>query len=91
MRGIKGAHTDTRTSHSLRSVATWTGAVVAASGVLTDLIVSALMSSISALIDVYSRPQKDEVVVVVVFVFTVFPNCLNIFPKTIAEFLITLN
>lgn len=60
MRGIKDAHTDTRTSHSLRSVATWTGAVVAASGVLTDLIVSALMSSISALIDVYSRPQKDS-------------------------------
>lgn len=57
---IMGAHTDTSTPHSLRSVASWTGAVVAASGVLTDLIVSALMSSISALINVCSRPEKDE-------------------------------
>lgn len=72
MRGIKDAHTDTRTSHSLRSVATWTGAVVAASGVLTDLIVSALMSSISALIDVYSRPQKDSSRNIAKFVFLQF-------------------
>lgn len=59
MRDIKDLHTDTGPSHSLGSVATWTGAVVAASGVLTDLIVSALMSAISALIDVCSRHTED--------------------------------
>ncbi len=60
MRDIKDAHTDTGTSHSLRSVTTWTGAVVAASAVLTDLIVSALMSSISALIDVYGMHKEHR-------------------------------
>lgn len=56
----RGEHTDTGTSHPLRSVATWTGAVVATSGILTDLIVSALMSSISALIDVYKKATHEK-------------------------------
>lgn len=54
MISITDVHTEAGPPHSLRSVATWTGAVVAASGILTDLIVSALMSAIPALIDVYS-------------------------------------
>lgn len=62
---MRDAHTDTRPPHSLRPVATWTGAVVAASGILTDLIVSALMSSISALVDVYSRPHRREKLITV--------------------------
>lgn len=45
---------DTRASHSLGPVAPRAGAVVAASGVLTDLVVSALMSTVSALINVYT-------------------------------------
>lgn len=47
---------ETGPSHSLRPVATWAGAMVAASCILTDLIVSALMSAISALINVYTCP-----------------------------------
>lgn len=45
---------NTGPSYSLRSEASWTGTVVAASGILTDLVVSALMGTISALIDVYT-------------------------------------
>lgn len=48
--------TNTGPSYSLSSVATRTSTVVTASGILTDLVVSALMGAISALIDVY-RPQ----------------------------------
>lgn len=59
MRDMKDVHTKTGPPHSLRSVATWTRAVVAASGVLTDLIVSALMGAISALIDVYSTKDAE--------------------------------
>lgn len=55
----KDVRTNTRTSYSLRSVATWTSTMVTASGILTDLVVSALMSAVSALIDVY-RPQETQ-------------------------------
>lgn len=60
MRDKKDVHTETGPSHSLRPVATWAGAMVAASCILTDLIVSALMSAISALINVYSKPQRIQ-------------------------------
>ena len=53
----KHVRTDAGPSHSLRPVAPWTRTVVAASGVLTDLVVSALVGSIPALIDVYNRQQ----------------------------------
>lgn len=56
---MKDVRTNTRPSDSLGSVATWTSAVVAASGVFTDLVVSALMGAISALIDVYNRATRD--------------------------------
>lgn len=49
---LTATHTNAGTSHSLRPVAAWTGAVVAPSGVLTDLIVSTLVSSVPALVDV---------------------------------------
>lgn len=48
--------TDAGAPHSLGSVSTGAGAVVAASRILADLIVSALMRPVSALIDVYRRP-----------------------------------
>lgn len=48
--------TDAGAPHSLGSVSTGAGAVVAASCILADLIVSALMRPVSALIDVCRRP-----------------------------------
>ena len=59
MRDVKDVRTETGPPHSLRPVATWTRAVVAASGVLTDLVVSALMGAVSALIDVYSTKEAE--------------------------------
>lgn len=44
--------TDAGAPHSLGSVSAWAGAVVAASCVLADLIVAALMRPVSALIHV---------------------------------------
>lgn len=59
VRDIKDVRTNTGPSHSLRSVATWTGAVVAASGILTDLVVSALMGAISAFINICNRVHQN--------------------------------
>lgn len=42
-------------THALRAIPSGAGAVVAPSGVLTDLIVSALVRAIMTLIDVYKR------------------------------------
>lgn len=50
--GTGGGRTDAGAPHSLGSVSAWAGAVVAASRVLADLIVSALMRPVSALIHV---------------------------------------
>lgn len=52
--------TDAGAPHSLGSVSTGAGAVVAASCILADLIVSALMRPVSALIDVCRRPWKTS-------------------------------
>lgn len=60
VRDINYVHTNTGTSHSLRTVATWAGAMVATSGILTDLVVSALMGAISALIDICKVLSKSE-------------------------------
>lgn len=57
-RGGGGAHTDAGAPHSLGSVSAWAGAVVAASRVLADLIVSALMRPVSALIHVYRIRER---------------------------------
>lgn len=49
------ARTNTGPAHSLRSVAAWTRAVVTPSGVFTDLVVSAPMGAIPALVNIYAR------------------------------------
>lgn len=48
-------------THALRAIPSGAGAVIASSGVLTDLIVSALVRAIVTLIDVYKRSARHYV------------------------------
>ncbi len=45
-------------AHTLRAVSSWTNAVVATSGVFTDLVISALMCAVMAFINVYKQDKN---------------------------------
>lgn len=45
-------------AHTLRAVPSWTSAVVATSGVFTDLVIPALMCAVMAFINVYKQNKN---------------------------------
>lgn len=57
---MRALHTNAGQTHTLRAVAPGAGAVIAPPGVLTNLVVSALVRAVSTLIDVCGEHCTSE-------------------------------